>query len=293
MKKEFKLTILAGGFSIIASIITGILSYNQGETTQIEYIESQIANISGSGNDITFNNINDLVDNYNDILSKNKTLIEQNQQYFNKNQELDKTVTNLEAQLNNAPIIEFNNLGLVIEGEDKNVNNEKSQAIINGVEYYSKDFLKSFINDDKTISIKDNTMYLGRIVQEKKNLFSQVIIDSQDYLIRENVTDSYGNKHLKAACMQSDSRVIYNMNNNFNFLKLKIAVSENSKRNSQGVILIKADDKDVYTTDQLNKISTKEIVCLDININKCLKLEIKCIGDIGINPILYEAEIYN
>ena len=155
---------------IIASLLVGIFG---GSLIQNAYVQSQVANVNGDGNTININSVDDLVKNYNKISEENETLKDQNKEYFENNKESKETIENLQKQLGDTPSIELNDLGLCIEGEDKNINKSNSYAIINGADYYSEEFLNSLVPDSTSITIKDDTMFLGKVVADKSSLLDR------------------------------------------------------------------------------------------------------------------------
>ncbi len=275
---------------IIASLLVGIFG---GSLIQNAYVQSQVANVNGDGNTININSVDDLVKNYNKISEENETLKDQNKEYFENNKESKETIENLQKQLGDTPSIELNDLGLCIEGEDKNINKSNSYAIINGADYYSEEFLNSLVPDSTSITIKDDTMFLGKVVADKSSLFSQRIVDEGGASVSENTTDAYGNTHVNAIKIGCNNNIVFSLDEKYSLLKLKIAIDESSSNDKQCTITIFADGKEVKTTPQLNKISTKEIEYKDLQINNCTRLEIKCNGDWSINPLIYDAEVYN
>lgn len=301
MSKDNKVQIGIGILGAICTIIAAFIGAKYGENKQNEIVQSQIANVNGDGNTVTMNDVNDLVSSYNDLIEENKTLKEQNEQYFNdyksvkeEKDSLQDEKDSLTAQLQDSPDIQFKNLGLCINGEDININKNNSYVIINGVDYFSKDFINSLVDKNTSITIKDNAMYLGRIVADKEDLFSQRIVDSTNYKIVDSITDSYGNTHSNVGSFTSAySIVYYNLNEKFSLLKLKIAIDEASHSDNNGIITISADGEVIYTSDELEKVKTNEIIEEDIHINNCTLLEIRYEGDYCTYPIIYDAEVYN
>lgn len=275
---------------ILASILLGIFG---GSLLQNLYVNSQVIDVSGDDNTVNINSVDDLIKNFNKLSEENETLREQNKDYFEDNKESKNTIENLEKQLGDTPAIELKNLGLCIDGEDKNINKNNSYAIINGVDYYSKDFLDSLISDDTSKTIKDETMFLGRVIADKTSLFSQRIVDEGGASVVENATDAYGNTHINAIKMGTGNNIVFSLDEKYSLLKLKIAISESSYNDKHCTISILADGQEVKTSSQLDKISTKEIEYKDLQINNCSRLEIRCSGDWSIEPLIYEADVYN
>jgi len=301
MSRDNVIQIVIGILGAICTIIAAFIGIKHGENKQNEIVQSQIANVNGDGNTVTMNDVNDLVNSYNDLIEENETLKEQNEQYFNdyktikeEKDSLQEEKNSLTTQLQDSPDIQFKNLGLCINGKNININKKNSHVVINGVDYFSKDFVNSLVDKNTSIAIKDDTMYLGRIVADKEKLFSQRVVDSYGFKIIDSITDSYGNTHSNAGKFSYSNSVVYfNLNEKFSLLRLKIAIDETSYSDYTGIITIIADEEIVYTSDELDKVKTNEIVEEDIHVNNCTLLEIRFEGEGGIYPIIYDAEVYN
>ena len=97
-----------------------------------------------------------------------------------------------------VPSIEFQNLGLSIDGEEKNINQDKSSVYINGNQYYSKEFVDNLLPNDKVATVKDGMFYVGKIVKEKTNLLDMPIIENEYYsYFYDSMKDTYGNTYSK------------------------------------------------------------------------------------------------
>lgn len=244
-----------------------------------------MANIDGNGNTINMNSVDDLIKNYNDLVEENKILQEKNNQYFDEN----KTSKERLEVLENAPTVELKNMGLCINGGDIGINN----AIINGTDYFSKEFIDNLVSDDTSITIKNETMFLGKVIAERADLFSQVIIDQRKCNFEDTATDSYGNTRTNTLQVNYGASIIFNLNKKYSLLKFKIAIHTSSNKDSKCTISLFADDQEVKVISDLNKITTQELVFDDIDINNCTKLEIKSSGDQRVYPLIYDAEVYN
>lgn len=279
MKATVKAAIITGICTIVAGAIGGAYVQNS-------YINSQIANVKGNNNTVNINNVDDLINRYKELELQNSANLQNYDKVSKENEELKKQQTN-------SPVTQLKNLGLFVNGEEINVNKNNSYAIINGTDYFSKDFLLQLIDKNSSINIKDDNLYIGRIVAETASLFEQRVISNSGAKSEENVTDAYGNVHAKVVKFDSNAQVIFNLNQQYTFLKFKVAIHENSNINREGIITISADGKLVYTTPKLEKVSTKELITPEININNCSTLEIKCASDYDCIPLIYDATIYN
>lgn len=289
MEKGHKIQIFVGCLGVVGTILGAVIGNMHGIESQNKYVESQVANVSGEGNTVNMNSVDDLVKNYNKIAEENEKLKEQNNQYFEENTSSKERIKILE----DSPNVELKDMGLFINGDDMNINKNNSHAIINGTDYFSEDFINSFIDDNMSITIEDDIMYLGKVVADKTALYSQRVVDEGGCEILDSAIDSYGNTHLNVVRFGYDDTIVYSLNEKYSLLKLKIAIDESSQSNNKCTISILADGKTVKTITDLNKISAKEINCKDLKINNCSRLEIKCTGDWNVYPLLYDAEVYN
>lgn len=276
--------------TVKAAIITGICTIIAGGASgayfQKEYINSQIANVSGDNNTVNINSVDDLIKKYEELDLQNSTNLKNYDKVSKEYEELSK-------KLNNNPTVELKNLGLFINGEEINVNKSNAYAIINGTEYFTKEFLTNIICENLAVSIKDDNMYIGRIVSESADLFEQRIISAKLAESEENATDSYGNIQMNVMKIYNGAQIILSLNQKYSLLKFKIAIDEDSNIDAESIITIFADDKLVYTSPKLEKVDTKEFTTPEININNCSVLEIKCSGDSSCYPLIYDATVYN
>lgn len=279
MKATVKAAIITGICTIIAGAIGGAYVQNR-------YINSQIANVKGDNNTVNINSVDDLIKRYEELELQNSVNLQNYDKVSKENEELKK-------QQENSPVVQLKNLGLFVNGEELNVNKNNSYAVINGTDYFSKDFLLKLIDKNLSFNIKDDNMYIGRIIAETASLFEQRVISNNGVHSEENVTDAYGNVHAKVVKFDNDAQVIFSLNQQYTFLKFKIAIHEDSNINDEGIITISADGKSVYTTPKLEKVSTKEFITPEININNCSTLEIKCASDRHCIPLVYDANVYN
>lgn len=210
-----------------------------------------------------------------------RQLQEENQQLKNEKSELENEIKRLEAQISDMPIIESKDMGLSIDGKDIPINQNASIMIIDGRKYYSEEIIESIMPDDKKITIDDNnsTLFIGKIITEKSSLFDEVTVYSENIARANTIKDSYGNLCTNVLYPQNyHSHIIFNLNSQFSFLKLKLAVKENG--NSDAIVTIKADDAVVYTSPSLG-ITTKPFDVIDIPLNGCSLLTIEI--DSGMN----------
>lgn len=294
-RKDNILKIIIALIGLAGTIIAAIIGVAFGKESQDKYVQSQIANVSGDGNTVTMNSVDDLVKNYNKLSEENETLKDQNQQYFSDYKKVSEEKEALSAQLKDSPVIQLKDLGLCIDGDAININRSNSYALINGAEYFSKDFIDHLTSDSTSVTIQDDAMYIGKIVADRASLSSKKIIDLGGGQILDSTTDSYGNTHLNVVKLGYNTSINYSLDEKYSFLKLKIAIDESSSsyNSNNCTVAILADGQLIQTSPQLDKISTKEIEYKDLQINNCSRLEIKCTGDSGVYPIIYDGEVYN
>jgi hypothetical protein len=215
--------------------------------------------VNGDGNTLTINNVNDLVDQYNKLVKDNETIEAQKNQYFEDYNKVLEENENLKAQLKGSPSIELKNMGLYIDGSEININKNKSYAIIDGTEYFSREFINNLVDQNTTsMTIQDENLYLGKVVTDSANLLNQRIVDSSKYEIADKIVDSYGNTHISAGKFSGNGFVYYSLNEKYSLLKLSISIDEEADGDKQCSITIKADGEEVYTFSSLNKVSTKK-----------------------------------
>lgn len=288
MKKDHKIQIFVGCLGVAGTILGAIIGNMYGIESQDKYVKSQIANVSGEGNTVNMISVDDLVKNYNKLSEENEKLKKQNDQYFDENKSLKEQI---ETTKNN-PSVELKNMGLFINEDEININKNNAHAIINGTEYFSKDIISNLVSEDTTITIQNNTMFIGKVIADKANLFSQYVMDDYHSDFIDSATDSYGNKHINVLRIRLGSDVIFNLNKKYSFLRFKIAADEFSGKNYDSIVSIFADEQEVETISSVNAM-TEELVYNDIDINNCTRLEIKCTGASSVSPIIYDAEVYN
>lgn len=238
--------------------------------------------------------MDEFVTQYNKILNENETLKAQNSQYFADYTEQKNISNNLESQLDNNPVITYNDFGLCIYGNDVPINKQNSIITIDGREYYSKELAENFLDDDENITIKNNTIFIGNVIADKVNLVDQRVMDiSGDFVNGENVTDSYGNSHFNAiTCGCYDGTIIYSLNRKYNYLKCSFAINEEGSVEGYTSIIIEADDKQVYN-ETITKLQDP-IIDVEIPINNCSLLKIKCEHkDASCSCIISDAVVYN
>lgn len=148
--------------------------------------------------------------------------------------------------LDEVPSIEFQNLGLSIDGEEKNINQDKSSVYINGNQYYSKEFVDNLLPNDKVATVKDGMFYVGKIVKEKTNLLDMPIIENEYYsYFYDSMKDTYGNTYSKVLMFEySNNFTTFNAGREYSYLKCTVAMKEQSKGNASLQIIV--DDNIIW-----------------------------------------------
>lgn len=292
MKTSIKAALITGILGIIGTISAAIIGNSTGEKNAVEQLYSQITTVTGDNNSVIINSVDDFLAQYNKLQSENETLKAQNSQYFSDYTEQKNINDNLESQLNERPAVMYNNLGLCINGEDIPINKQNSIVTIDGKEYYSKELAESFLDDTQNITVKGDTLFVGKVVADKSQLIDQWIIDEWDCDIESSVNDSFGNNYFDSLILWTRSgHITFNLNNNYSYLKIKISSYPENKSSICGSIIIKADEEIVYTSPEINIFT--EVIDADIPINKCSTLTITGTGSDFYRCIISDAIVYN
>ena len=286
--------IITGIFGIVAALISLNVGENRGEQNSINQVNSLISTVNGDNNEVTINNVEDLVNEYLELVSENKSLTQQNMKYFDELSRYGEEAKDAKQLIDSMPSIQFKNIGLSIDGEIIPIDLNNSSVVINDKQYYSEDFIYGLVNENSNMFVQDDIFYIGKKVKEKSNLFNEWILDQHNVDLVESITDSYGNIRKSAMKFTNEkSYIIFNLNNNYSFIKCNISIRDNADLNKTGIITIKADDVVVYTSPILTK-TTKPFDVSDIPINNCSLLVIEYDAPKGYNScILSDAMIYN
>ncbi|MBQ8942541.1 MAG: hypothetical protein IJ062_11965 [Firmicutes bacterium] len=288
-----KKAIVVALIGLIGTVTAAAIGYDTGKSNQIEAIQSQIANVTGNENNVIINDVNDFVTRYNELVKSNEDLEAKNTQYFSDYQKVTNEKEQLESMFNDSPSVKTQDMGLYINGENININKSNSFAMVNGTEYFSKEILEKVIDKNKELIVQDDNVFIGRVVSDSTKLFSQRIVDSNNYEVVENATDSYGNPHSNVARLNNETKVIYSLNENYSLLRFKLAIDEKSYGDRKCMVSISIDGNPIKSFSNLDKVSTKELEIDSMGINNCSILEISCTGDRQVYPLIYDAVVYN
>lgn len=310
-------TIVAALIGAGATIAAGIFGVIAGKSAEQKIIQNEIneafddvINVIGDDNNITINDIKGLIEDYQNIQIQNKSLLDQNTKYFddlteanNKLKDLEndtnQKLDELQKQIDSMPSFEYTNLGLCIDVEDISINKNNSMVTIDGREYFSKEIAENLISDDKNITIKDDTLFVGKVVADKANLLDQYENEYYKVFSFSNEIDSYGNNRSNGLYFNlensySDSYIRYSLKQKYAYLDFWVSVPENTKSNYSGKIVITINNKDtIYTSDSINLL-TKPFKVEGLKINNCDLLEIWLSNDNGqLRCLITDAVIYN
>lgn len=223
-----------------------------------------------------------------------KQLQNKNEQLEKENANLQTQIKELENQQNNIPVIEYKDLGLSIDGEDIPINRNKSMVTINGYEYVSKEIADRLIQNGQNLSVNDNILSVGKIVADKSNLFDKHVNDKSNCDFNDTHMDSFGNICSNVLVFDSNNshKIIFVLDRKYTFLKFNVSVSDYAYNDRNGVIVIKADNETVYTSENINK-QTEPFPESDIAINNCSLLTIEYNSDFHNECLIYNAVVYN
>ncbi|MCI8814138.1 MAG: hypothetical protein HFH61_02560 [Lachnospiraceae bacterium] len=235
-----------------------------------------------------------------EIALENEELKKKVQRYEDEMGELESLNEKLNSDLDTAnknwsgaPEVSFENYGFVVNGEDKNVGTENSMVKVNGREYFSKDFLKGMLDEGQSLTVEDNTLFIGPVIADKADLFEQIVMDTEGYVDKGvSGTDSFGNEYINALSLDGGESIMYNLKKQYSKLKFTIAVTEYSSIDGNGIVKVKADDDIVYTSPKFNK-QTEPFSEVSIPINNCTFLSIIYESDGDVRCLMPEAEVYN
>lgn len=190
MNKTTKAAVITGTLGIIGSIaaamIGNYMGKTQGQQNTLDNINSQISNINGDNNTVNINSVDDLINSYLSLQEENQNLENKNDSYFADITELNEQISDSEeeiksltSQASELPIVSFSNMKLSIDGDDIPINSNNSMVTINGDDYFTKEIINSLIPENKNLTIKDNTMYVGKLISDKVSLLNQDLIMDQ------------------------------------------------------------------------------------------------------------------
>lgn len=164
---------------------------------------------------------------------------------------------------------------------------------IDGRNYFSREIVESLISDGQNFTIKDDTLFIGKVIAEKANLFGQNVLNKSQHLQYMNtVKDSYGNTRTNVIMNgYYRSSIIYSLNKRYSYLKCTVSISEDYYFGYTTTLTIISDEEIVYSSD-ITK--TTEPYDIEVPINNCKLLTIQFDSNIGSDGcIISDAIVYN
>lgn len=279
-------TIIAALIGVIGTIIAAVIGVTWGKNNMNVIVQIDGKNIVLQDGDVQ------------EMASENEKLKETVADYEMQISDLEDESKNLmeklgvvSGELDDAPAIEFQDLGLSINGEEKVINKDRASVFVNGVQYYSQDFVNNLLPDNMSVTVKDGMLYIGKIIKEKTNLFDCPVIQQANYTyFYDSVKDTYGNAYGNALVFEySDRFVSFNVGRNYSHFKCTVAMQE--KYSGNGELQIKTDDNVIYTSSEI--INMTEPFEVDIPINQASTISIGTIGDSTSRIFISNAFLYN
>lgn len=316
------IALIGAAATILGSIISAYAGFNAGETNEREVTGDLIAevvgnniNVAGDGNNVTINDAASLAneymelrDEYESLQGDNSYLVSENKSYSDELTAANKTIADLtsnseseinslKAQIESFPVIEYKDLSLCVDTLNIPINSIGSSVTIDGREYFSRDIIESLIADNKAITIKDGTIFIGNVIKDQKSLYDVRVLDQYFIEKKDSLTDSYGNNYSQGwNCSSHYQESVYSIfytNQDYSYLRLTVAIKENTNMGETGTLIIKADDETVYTLDKMDKLM-EPVTITDIPINKCNRLTITYNSHGNyIDCIISDAMLYN
>ena len=213
MKTSIKAAIITGVFGVIGTVSAAIIGLNTGKSMEQKHIQNEInaamgdmVNIIGDGNNVTINDIKELITDYQNLQSNNDSLIAQNAKYFEDLTNANEKLEELQLNVQGMPEFVFNNLSLCIDGDEKLINKNASVVTINGSDYFSKEIVENLFSDNENMTIKNDTIFIGKVIADKSHLREKKVVDyNSGCEFLKSAKDSYGNVY-------SDIINLYNCN---------------------------------------------------------------------------------
>lgn len=286
--KEGTKVIINAGVTILAAVI-GLWG---GKSIVQQNIQQQIYNVLGDNSNVTVNDISSVLTDYENLKVENESIKEQNSSYYSELQVKNEELSEIKQQMKKVPDIQYKNLSLCIDSENIPINSQQSMIILDGKEYLSKDFADKLIPKDQNITVKDDTLYIGKVIANKASLFTQNVLNNSGIVTEFTKKDSYGNTRTNGlCCLNRKSSIIYSFDQKYSYLKCNISMSNEYYMDYTTTLSIKADDDIVYTVD-LVKIT--EPFDIEIPINNCKLLTIEVSSEVfQTGCIITDAILYN
>lgn len=286
MRNDGKTAIIVALIGVIGTILAAIIGAKWGKENVNVIVQIDGKNVVLDDSEVQ------------KIAEENENLKDEISQYENtidgliaERSELAKKLGDANGELSGIPSIEFQNIGLSIDGEEKAINKEKSSVFINGIQYYSEEFVDNLLPESSVSTIKDGMFYVGKIVKEKYNLFDLPII-TQTYNSRfyDSMEDTYGNMQGKSLYLEyNGDSVTFNTGREYAYFKCVVAMHKGSV--STGYLQIEVDDDIIYTSEKISNMT--EPFEVDLPINAASTVTVETIGDGRSCIFVSNAVVYN
>ena len=297
IKKE-ELKIKNKKWKLIIIIATAIVGALGGSTYEEKKIYKNInSSVIGDGNVVSFNNVDEFIKDYQKTIEDNEKLNDQNTEYYKNYVEIKEQNELLKNQLNDRSYVVYRNLGLYVDSSNISIASDKSQAVIDGKEYYAKSVIEGIVGNKKTITPDDNYMYIGKKVSGRTSLFSDKIwvVDKKNCDVNVSKKDSRGNNRSNALQLTYyDSYIIYNTDKKYNYISFIISIADGSSNTNNVTVSLKDENENVIYSTEISKLD-EPIKVTDVAINSCstLKVEATTANYNSCYCLISEAYVYN
>ena len=152
----------------------------------------------------------------------------------------------LKNQLNNTSYVSYKNLGLYVDSNNVPITSDKSQAIIDGKEYYTKNVIEGIVGNDKSITTDDNYMYIGKKVADRTSLFSDKIwvVNKSECDVNVSKKDSRGNMRSNAVQLtHNKAYIMYNTDRKYNYVSFIISIADGSNNTNNVTVCLKDENE--------------------------------------------------
>ena len=239
----------------------------------------------------------EFIKDYQNTIEDNGKLNDQNTEYYKNYVEIKEQNELLKNQLNDRSSVVYRNLGLYVDSSNISIVSDKSQAVIDGKEYYAKSVIEGIVGNNKTITTDDNYMYIGKKVSDRTSLFSDKIwvVDKKNCDVNVSKKDSRGNNRSNALQLTyNNSYIIYNTDKKYNYISFIISIADGSSNTNNVTVSLKDENENVIYSTEISKLD-EPIKVTDVAINSCstLKVEATTANYNLCYCLISEAYVYN
>ncbi len=286
MKKEGTAAIIVALIGLIATISAAIIGAKWGKENV-----NVVVNVDGKNVVLDDSEVQAMAKENEELKNQVEEREDKINELESERSDLAKKLGDANGELNGIPSIEFQNIGLSIDGEEKQISKERSSVFINGVQYYSKEFVDSLLPEGNVSTIKDGMFYVGKVIKEKTNLFDLPVIEKAYYSnFYDSMKDTYGNIRGKSLFFKYHNEfVAFNAGRDYSYFKCIVAMNEGA--NGVGVFQIIADEEIIYTSDEITNMT--EPFEIDIPINGASILSVGTVGSNESSIFISNAVLYN